>query len=364
MNIVLIEKYFDFKIWFFRQFLFPLFQMINSQIFSISSKVLHKMLVSSDSYDYVEPIATITVGDFTYDIFSDSTATIVGCHTKEKIIDIPSAVLYEDDLFIIKDIGPRIFENTEVEEIAFLGDSSVNTLKRDVFFSKTLKKVTLPLMIEKLECGWCNFTLSLNEIAIDDNHPSFIVENGTLYKKDKTILYFVPRKTRSFIVPSSVKIIAAYAFEQCRRIRKIEFEPNSNLEHLYPWAFSHSRLKTITLPKSLKTIGYDAFFYCKKLREVEFEADCKLKEVLYGAFKDSSIEEIELPPTVVKIGQSAFENCEYLKNVKLYSDHEVKIWKKAFLYTHHNFKLEILASTKLSGNGIPLPENMVEIFEP
>lgn len=66
-----------------------------------------------------------------------------------------------------------------------------------------------------------------------------------------------------------------------------------NLTTINQYAFSQTRLQTITIPDKVTNIGYSAFLNC------------------------SALERIELPNSVTSLGSECFENCSSLKEVVL-----------------------------------------------
>ena len=317
---------------------------------------------SSEEYESEYDIQKqrVTYNDAIYDIPEDNEiAILVECLSEDSEFEVPSNIEFDNSTYIVSKITPNAFKNSKIKKLRFAGDTSISVLKKESIRSQELEYLRLPFQLGKLDFAWCSSTPNLKEISINENNNHFIVEDDALYDTEKTILYFVSRNKRHFTVPKTVKIIASYAMEQCRKLVKVDFEEDSILEEILPWAFAHSRIKSILLPKSLKTISYDAFFYCKRLTEVQFEDGCALKNILYGAFKDTSLKEITLPPTVAKIGASAFENCENLSSVTLLKEGSVEILKKAFQNVDKQFRLTLSNATQPFGNGTPLPGNIL-----
>lgn len=77
----------------------------------------------------------------------------------------------------------------------------------------------------------------LNNLSILDDNPNFVWDDGVLYSKDKTVLYLYSKdKTGdSFVIPSGVKSI-------------------------YHFAFENAKAKTVTIPASVIDIGERAFW--------------------------------------------------------------------------------------------------------
>ena len=294
----------------------------------------------------------ITMDGITYALSDyDYTATLVDCSLEVKKFEVPSNFQIGDDFYTVKDIGPRAFKNTKIEEISFRGDCSISSFARDSLFCHTLKTVVFPYQLRKLDQGWCSFTINLLNIDLSQTDKHFVFDDGVLYDRKKSVLYFCSRKKSSVIIPSSVKIIAAYAFEQCRRLETVKFEDQSCLEEIQPWAFSRSHLRSINVPKTVKEIHCNAFFWCKRLREVNFEEGSLLVEIHHAAFKETPLSEITLPIQTSKIGKGAFQNCTNLKELSIYHHGDLYTDKNAFKNVNEDFVLNISTQTKLLGKG-------------
>ena len=83
------------------------------------------------------------------------------------------------------------------------------------------------------------------EFIVDSGNQYFSTLNGVLFDINKTTLIAYPAKkdVTNYIVPNSVRTIAANAFY-------------------------YSKLKSITLPDSIETIGNNAFYKCSSLTSV------------------------------------------------------------------------------------------------
>ena len=74
----------------------------------------------------------------------------------------------------------------------------------------------------------------------------------------------------SVIVSSTVKQIESYAFNDCKRLRNVEFREGSKLEELGFRCFASSDVREIVIPKNVRAIAYGAFKECRSLRRVIF----------------------------------------------------------------------------------------------
>lgn len=108
--------------------------------------------------------------------------------------------------------------------------------------------------------------IGLNQIEVSTDNENFTSIDGNLYSKDETVLikYSPDKKDKTFVVPSSVKIITDNAFEYSTQLTSVEFEEGSNLE----------------------IIGENAFSNCLNLEKIAFEDAKKLTFVCSGAFSN------------------------------------------------------------------------------
>lgn len=74
-------------------------------------------------------------------------------------------------------------------------------------------------------------------------------------------------------LPDSLTEIPESAFEWCTKLKKVEFEKNSNLRGIGSYCFSGSRsLTEIVIPKKVTTIKSYSFHECKKLKKITFQS--------------------------------------------------------------------------------------------
>ena len=169
----------------------------------------------------------------------------------------------------------------------------------------------------------------------------------------------------SVIIPSNVKAINSYAFNNCYSLASVTL--NTGLTTLGDGVFSScgyltslnipqgvtgignnefeycSRLASVTIPSSVTTIGNSAFEICPSLIAINipssvrsigdsaFEYSCSLADININqgvaattignnAFQDDcSILSIDIPSNVTTIGDGAFEFCESLETVHIAS---------------------------------------------
>ena len=185
--------------------------------------------------------ATQTNGICRNGLFKPETKTVT---TVEQLTDEINS--YQAGTYTIyKIIGPM--SNSEYNQIQNLINNKSNNLWNDEYVGLDLSEVA---ELTRIDYTWGLMKLILpsyvmefgeyaqfRKVKILDDNPNFIYENGVLYSKDKTSLYFYPtEKTEtSFVIPSTVKNIWSASF--C-------------------W---NNNIKNITIPKSAIFIGMAAF---------------------------------------------------------------------------------------------------------
>ena len=108
------------------------------------------------------------------------------------------------------------------------------------------------------------------------------------------------KKLKEIILPSTLKKIGAYAFEECP-IKNITI-PKS-VKSIEPGAFAGSSIKSITIPKTVKKLGEGVFGNCKKLESITMPGNI-------GIIKD------EDPDYEYQPGSFLGRKCNSLKKVK------------------------------------------------
>ena len=124
----------------------------------------------------------------------------------------------------------------------------------------------------------CN---SLSSITVDKDNKFYSSVDGVLYDKTQKRLMVYPAKKQdeSFVIPSSVEEIEAYAF-------------------------LGAPLKSLTVGSNIKSIGNSAFYNCYDLTDLDFSAQVEVLE--YDLFRGCAFTEFAVPQSVTKI-YSAFE---------------------------------------------------------
>lgn len=211
-----------------------------------------------------------------------------------------SADTYNGFTYTVKDNKAIITKysgsSTEITVPSTLGGHTVTTIDDGALaYCEKLTSVTIPKTVTKIGEHAFYGCKNLKEIKVGSGSSYFSSSNGVLFNKKKTrLICFPPKKSGSYTMPDTVKVVSAYAFADCDLLKKVT--TSSALHTIEDWGFAEcDNLSSVSVKDNLKKIGDGAFFNCKKLSS------------------------IVLPSTVTNIGWNAFYWCKALKTVKIYN---------------------------------------------
>ena len=256
-------------------------------------------------------------------------------------------------------------EVTKVETSAIVDIAKLKTIK----LPKDLKK-------DGLRQGAFERCNALEAYEVAEGNTDFSAVEGVLFSENKEILYFYPlaKPNTSYTIPSTVKEIAAKAFQgaakltslviptsvekiqeqafrQNYKLASVKFCEPSKITNLSAYSFWQCpSLTEVTLPSSiteigkvflqcenletvnvpadakLKTIKEDAFATNKKLKNFNFQGNCNLEAIEANAFANAeSLESFNFPKTVTKIERNAFTGCTNMATATFDKDADIEI---------------------------------------
>ena len=166
-------------------------------------------------------------------------------------------------------------------------------------------------------------------------------------------------------IPDSVRIIGRRAFENCKKLEKIQLP--SKILFIGDSAFKGcENLSSINLPASIRIIEKEAFSDCKNLKSVILPK--QIKTIPQRCFLSSGLETITLPDSVETIKEFSFSNTKLKKitipaSVKTIEDSAFAGCKKlksvSFLYG-----VSAIGMSAFSGSGLKkviLPDSITNI---
>ena len=135
-------------------------------------------------------------------------------------------------------------------------------------------------------------------------------------------------KLQSIVIPKSVRVIEANAFNYCDYLQTVIYDGKSSLLEIKENAFFNCKsLKQITVPASVELIGVNAFSTCPSLESINVDVNnknyCSVNGVLYSknmsvlvsvvpAYQTTSF---VIPDEVVEIADGALRDCDGIVSV-------------------------------------------------
>lgn len=206
----------------------------------------------------------------------------------EKNITLPNTVVK---------IGDSAFKGTKKLETVIIPDS-VLQIGNNAFEGNYLKELIIPPSVNQI--GENIFGVSCPKTLICES-PHFVLEDKTLYTKDKTKIIFCRNShDSSFLIPDTVTHIESFSFYYSS-IKQITI-PES-VTHIGNHAFEGSSVKELVIPKSVQHIGRAAFCQCdflskfslqKSIAEIDWEIVCE-RPSEFAFFACPSLNEIHIP---------------------------------------------------------------------
>ena len=192
---------------------------------------------------------------------------------------------------------PSMINNYPVKTIAQLAFKDCTTVKY-IYIPSSIEGIGTDEIGDtaKYESSVFVGCSNLNTVEIDPNNQYYTNNNedGVIYDKNKTKLYYYPtaKTGSSFTIIDGVTSIEQNAFADCKNIN------------------------TIVTPKGLATLGAEAFLNCTNLSKITLNEGLKTIEAnAFGLCE--SLEEIKLPSTVETIGLIAFQGCIKLTKIDI-----------------------------------------------
>lgn len=217
--------------------------------------------------------------------------------------------------------------------------SKLRKIGKFAFSFSSFESLTIPSCIEKFEIGWYNELLNLKNISIIpykeknicyyDN--KFILGKSDLKSDVYDNLCFVKSDIKYAFIPSFIKIIAPFSFNNCRKLEKIEFDVDSQLELIDDHAFESSNIKCLEIPSNVKKIGLRAFPNTINLKKFVISDNSKLKSIGELAFLGCGIESFWIPQNVTSVGNRAFCPCKKLQIIQFPNNFDLLSVKNAMI---------------------------------
>ena len=230
---------------------------------------------------------------------TNKTASLIKVNSTNEQLTIPRTVIHESTDYLISSININI----DATIINFVEDSAVKVIYNVGMLSR-VKEIYFPSNLKELKEGWRKYTEKLDRIIISPSNDNFIFKDDKylLGKSDENqeefdTLIFVRRDIETICIPSNIKVISSFAFRNCKYLRKVKFQPNSNLQNIEEYTFSDSDINDIIIPPNVSKIYKNAFFFCENIKIVEISEGSKLKSFPYSLL-DECYFIIMVPPSL------------------------------------------------------------------
>ena len=191
----------------------------------------------------------------------------------------------------ITEIEGGAFLKTAVSEFDF--PESLRIIRDAALSTNALEYLVIPDWVEVVDPKMATGP-ALKSITIPENNTEYCTEDGVVFNKGKTILYYVPRSIEmtEYSVPYGVTTIGFAAFEYV------------------------STLTDIVLPDTVTTIDENAFYGCSNLKTINIPDGVKsLETATFSGCRN--LESIDIGEGLEIIEDAAFDDCESLKSLYL-----------------------------------------------
>lgn len=193
-------------------------------------------------------------------VYMKKTNELCMCYSKEKTINIKEGIVA---------LNAYSFNQATSAEYIILPDS-INYIKNQAFTNvNTVKEIKIGKNVSKIEPCFKYWNYN-GIVTIDSENQNYMIEDNTLYTKDKKTLVRVLKNIHeTYSVKKGVEVIGESAF------------------------MVQSNVNRIVIPDTVKEIKNNAFSYCV------------------------NIDEIEIPNSVNSLEMSLFVDCRKLNKVTL-----------------------------------------------
>lgn len=232
----------------------------------------------------------------------------------------------------VKYIGENAFAGSCLTSITI--PDSVEVIGQESFENcEYLKTVHIGTGVTAVRAGAFSDCDNLESFSVDKKNPKYTSIDGILIDKLNNCIEEYPPLAP---MPSSfMKVIDGVVFWENRLMRYPKDKPDikysipSWVKDIEPYAFEDcEHLEELVLPTTWRAIPYKAFTYCHSLKRVTISSN--IWKIGRQAFKGCyNLEEINLPAPLAIIGEEAFKDCPNLKKIQLPSGLDI-IEKGAF----------------------------------
>lgn len=188
----------------------------------------------------------------------------------------------------------------------------------------------------------------------------YLLRKSSLEKENYDILVNCFVDVVEVNIPNFIEIIGSCAFSLCRKIRTIEFQPNSKLRIISNGAFNHCSFEKISIPPTVVLIDTNAFFGCSKLKQIEIPINSQLKTINDHAFHETLIQSILFPSNLVELEIDWMSGMKKLNSIQISKRNpRFAIYDKKFVVGKSNIEsneYDLLIFAKRSMKFVTIPQ--------
>ncbi|GHU98188.1 hypothetical protein FACS1894211_01530 [Clostridia bacterium] len=215
-------------------------------------------------------------------------------------------------------VGSEAFDGTAITELIL--PEGFTTAGSSAFACRNLTRIHIPSTMKQLggfyfsSSGWYTQDYDkLTEIEINPYSDNFCFENGILYNKSKTQMYYsLTSISGDVTLPNNYS--GNVYFANRPKITSVTAPDGVRLGGAGKTFYNCSSLTSVTISSTEKIIPESSFSGCEKLTAIQIPASVTSigKLAFYGC---KAITEVRIPNSVTKIESGTFSSCDNLADI-------------------------------------------------
>lgn len=212
----------------------------------------------------------------------------------------------------------------QLDRFEVSNDSELQTIDEYAFSYSLIRYFSIPSCLLEFKTGIFAGTVGINEINVipTDKQNTCCYNKLILGKTDAEndeydVIFFANRDIKKAEIPPNIKRIGSHcfseslieridipsavtriddnAFTDCFLLKKVDISPDSQLQSIGKYAFSHTNIGSIFLPQHVKSVRL-AFYASFNLQIVEIDDKYDFQLIDYNDFKNSNANIIIMIP--------------------------------------------------------------------